>query len=569
MSVRGTYHNGKYPDSSRPDVGFYCGLRAVDAGTQLIPPRFHYSQDAVVNQAMSAWKRYGREMPVGDRSERRRFLNYSKGFIKSYVPRLAKADVPTMKEWLTQSKYTQAVKRQFEECWEDLRLAAKDWVNFGAFLKDEDYDVAKIPRTINGPTMRAKILIAYLQYAMDKKLAHDPLYSKWCVKGTDPKDWPKRLESMFGGRAVYNTDFSSFECHHRGEMAEVNWYWHRHMLRDVDVTACQWEILHHAIKGVNKNRLSGANATIDETLMSGVSWTSMSNQLLNLLICSYLTLRSRYPGYSNARLIRRARYFVGLFEGDDGFFEYFKIRARFIANLGVALDLDYHQDYSTAGFCSIQIDRVAQQCCVDFNKVLRTFFKLPIKYAGAKESKCLALLRARALSYIHVAGSSPMTAALAHRVCELTKGHDVRHILHMIDDRKIEYVEAALRDKSYLTRKEITLATREAYERAFKVPVARQLAIEAQITAAQLDTGFQLDIADWFTAQEWDISLRFISEHPGRVNIPVIPDDRYHLFVTQGKRAAQDMRAGALRRTAPQASKRWSQWLQHQGMIRW
>jgi hypothetical protein len=341
---------------------------------------------------------------------------------------------------------------------------------------------------------------------------------RWFVKGTDPKTWPTRLEETFGGSRVINTDFTSFECHHRGVYAELVYFWMMHMTRRVFITRGHRRLLAKIILGRNANRFSRLSASLDQTLMSGLPWTSSANGFLNLTINAYLVVKSRHPTLTVDELVEKADGFKGVFEGDDGLYEFEDISPALIAALGVKLDLDVYSDYSRAGFCSIQVVRGQNSLCVDYRKVLGNFFELPRKYIGCSDVKAISLLRARALSYSHIAHDSPVVGALAYRMCELTKGLDISGVTGVLDDRKKEFVEKALRSRDYMSKPNVTDSMRLAYMDAFGVTPVEQLQLEAEIMEGTLD-GFHLSLSHRWNAAELDVGRRFLSEAPGRVFI--------------------------------------------------
>lgn len=512
-------------DLFRHDVGFYGKIRIEDAGLGIPISPYMYDKKSDCNKVAGITHRFGRKMPQ-DTASQAEFYKFAVGFIKRYVPQLVPEDVPSFEEWLESTNHSGERKKQLYEARSEVLYTVKSMCNSKSFIKDEGYGEMKNPRIINSPSDHFKAIIQPLQKAADKRMFTDPVMSKWFIKGTDPSQWVKRMEDTFGGQPVINTDFKSFECHHRGPFAKVIWFWQMHMFRNLFISRAHKNMICRVILGTNVNKMGNLSATIDETLMSGVPWTSSANAILNLTMNAYFAMKVLHPQDSVGSLVRHAADFRALFEGDDGLFENVGQTEQQAKDLGVLLTFSRAPDYSTAKFCSMVVPRGETTLSYDFKKAMINFTILPVKYAGARESICNALIRAKALSYRHMYGHSPIVGELACKLLELTRGVDVSCVLDVLDDRKKEILKAAMTERTpegkhtYHIRPNVSWAARCNYELVFGISPEEQLDIERQIRESE-GPALKLNIQGFFDRQQIDMSLAYQFDTPGEEYFPL------------------------------------------------
>lgn len=215
--------------------------------------------------------------------------------------------------------------------------------------------------------------------------------------------------------------------------------------------------------GTNASRFTSIDAQVDQTLMSGAPWTSSANGMLNLLVMSYLTMRSRYPNAPVRELARLSqREFRGAFEGDDGLTPCADIDDELIRKLGVALKLEKHNSYRTASFCGIVCPVDGKTIVTDPLKSMCDFFVLSVQKSKMGFNKQAGLLRATAICYKHMYTNVPIIGALADAVLKKTRGHAVRDF---DDAHKREVYGHLLRTKfDYRQTAKPTMALRVAIE---------------------------------------------------------------------------------------------------------
>jgi hypothetical protein len=252
------------------------------------------------------------------------------------------------------------------------------------------------------------------------------------------------MSEFFGDQAVMETDFSSFEAHHRGVFSRVMTKAVRHVLGAYgEIEAVK--IITDLMTCRNVIEFKGVTCKIDERLMSGALWTSSTNGLLNLMIMSYLVERTVRRDDSPEELAD-LKNFREKVEGDDGLCVDVGVPQELINGLGIVLKFKTFPHYSLASFCGVNCSEVTKNIVADPNKVFRKFFVLPTRYKYMKESKRKALLRAKALSYKYNYTHTPIIGAMCDWVLRRTSGVDTRGV----DKRDMSWMEnmMAPHDKS-------------------------------------------------------------------------------------------------------------------------
>ena len=460
--------------------------------------------------------RYGCEMPHGDVNLRKEFLAFAKSIIplKFKPPELpAKTSLEMFEDWLEHTPYNGSRKDYLRRLRQEIANYGvspnqlKEIVDSLAFTKLEGWDEPKWPRMINSPSDYTKVILGPVVYAIDKATYDSANHNSHFVKGKDPRTWPQMLLDLFGDDPVAETDFTSMEAHHIGEMCDAVHYWMMHMMRNMPYKSSEKRLISRMMRGVNTSKFATCTAKVDQRLMSGVLWTSSANGVLNLLLM--LFLKHYDPSLSRDEVVGRAlldnRVRV---EGDDGITA---IDARgaekmtkMAEKLGLRLTLEAHADFTEAKFCSMICDSRELIVLPDPVKVLRKFFVLPPAMRDMREQAHFAMMRAKAMSYAYLFHDTPIIGALAHRVCELTRSYSVSASL-TTGMWQWQFVESALseeggKDKWLKTRPVVSMTSRLLVEKRFGVSVHQQLLMERQI----YETGPQFDVMCDNFRGKWD-----------------------------------------------------------------
>lgn len=495
---------------TRKCVGLTPKICFLDRQLRLPLTGFTY-QPSITNEIASAMHRYGADMPTTSPLDAE-FEAFAKCVIHT-LPKLTKDDLIPFEQWV--SKYPKKRQEYLRKIHASIEKTDASFATSASFLKAEQYAEPKIPRSINAPSDEAKVILGPLQESIDKKMfkSRPDVF----VKGSDPLTWPDRLENILGDLPCVNTDFSSFECHHRGRFANVIWYWQMHMLRDVHKNKFHKNLICALIKGKNVCRYRNSTASIVETLMSGVAWTSSANGVLNWLINCYLSAKHLMPNASPSELALYSKKFKCQFEGDDGIFEDVGVPDSLIAQLSIRLDFQRKRNYTEAHFCSQVIDRQERMLCYDWRKMLMKISCIPIKWKGCKDATEKTLLRGMALSYQYLYARSPVVSAIILKILDLTRGHDVRKLIAgcSLDQMTLDRMTAAGRAMTRMP--EISAGTRSVYEQAFGLSPSEQIRLETEILASKDETTL-LDMSTYWTVLQTDAAIRF--NHSTAVCLP-------------------------------------------------
>jgi hypothetical protein len=425
------------------------------------------------NVLLSVMSRVGRKMPESDEQEASSFVSFCRCFNQDKI--VPPVDFGTFEEWLSGTSYGGPRKRALRDLRAKVSKLEEEYRKCQCFGKDEGYLEPKQLRPICSLTDDYKALLG--QYV---KKCDDTLFKlKYFVKHTNPRDWPELLRSTFKDENVMETDFSSFESHHYGFRAIVVREWLQHSLQN----APEW-VRHFVgvLTGqVNTLRFKDVTCWVDERLMSGALWTSSANGYLNLMLMSYIILKSKYPELSGAALYGKFAEFVGLIEGDDGLTVSTSIDEKLIDKLGLKLKFEHHERYHMASFCGVVCDPDESAIVADPLKVLMNFFRLKHCYARSQKKVRMALYRAKALSYLCNYKNAPIIGPLAYEMCLKTKDFDARAAIDKLEERHAGFARLALSEKAYLDAPKITMKSRIVVERHFGFSVQEQLSIEEAI----------------------------------------------------------------------------------------
>lgn len=409
-----------------------------------------------VNMAAASISRFGCKRPDYPPAFSEEFEEFAKMWIIRNVRALVDQDIPSWETWLADTSYNGPRKKALDKLKNELKEHNKKVAISKSFIKNEIYLEPKQPRAINSPSDESKVLLAPLIKAIDKRLYSTGFF----VKGTNPRDWPKKLKDLFGETDVIGTDFSSFEAHHHGVMSHIVHFWVMHSMRGLSGNKYIRTLLSQMMLGRNVVEFKHLNVKIHQRLMSGALWTSSANGLLNLLILSYLSSKKKFPNSSlDARVLWASTKFKILVEGDDGIAEDVGLTEADSLACGISLKIDRagvtkngarKGNFAETGFCGILCNYDSMVVIKDPVSVILKFFVLPTKYKDAKKGVKLALLRARAMSYLVNFSECPVIGSLARSVCRLTKGIDDRRARSVFSSYELATYEIARVEKPWM-----------------------------------------------------------------------------------------------------------------------
>lgn len=489
---------------SRKVVGVYGECRIVyENNVQL--PAFKVDPSYVWNKVAACVHRFGTKMPR-PAAGARDFVDFARFFILFHFDSLQLTELFTTEEWLEHTDYTTLRKKELLALRRETNYVSEKDLVSQSFIKDEVYNEVKQPRAINSPSDRTKAFVGALFHSIDKKT----FSTKWFVKGTNPKLWPKMLAELLGDNKVISSDYTSFEAHHDTIYSYVIYFWVLHMCRNVASNNMK-RLVARMMLGTNLTKFKGVTAQIVRRLMSGSMWTSSANGMLNLLLSAYLCARSINPVAPPEYLAANIDdYFKGKVEGDDAIYVYTDINPALVTQLGIVYKPDVFDHYTKASFCGVVCDPNSLCVITDPIKAIRKFACLN-PTMGTTPKRRAALIRAKSLSMLCVYEKCPILSVLAQRTLQLIGYVNVEWVLSVTD----QYNRGILREATKFDwRKELVIDdnTRFIMQEKFGVTVSDQLRIEKSIRESNTLI-YNIDLSKFQTKMDFDHSLRFISPY--------------------------------------------------------
>jgi hypothetical protein len=321
--------------------------------------------------------------------------------------------------------------------------------------------------------------------AVEKNFFHGEL-ERLFVKGKDPKDYPTLMSETLGDDPVMETDYSSMEAHHEGIRSQIFTHLMAHSLRGSGFSNHERRLIMSLCKGVNVMRSRVVTATVKQRLMTGISWTSLANAILNLVTTTFLVFKSKDPQMTIEEMTTKLRDFKGLFEGDDGICVASEIDDTIITKLGIKLKFEMHSNFTEASFCGCTSARNDLQVLTNHEKVIRTMFRLPPKLKDSKDKTHMIFLRAKALSAYYNYRNCPVVGELAWSIIERTRGYDVqRAVMSETDLYKRNSIVRAINAKPWEKGKpQVSEESRAAYHKRFGWHPDKQMELETSIRNA-------------------------------------------------------------------------------------
>jgi hypothetical protein len=432
-----------------------------------------------------------------------------------HFPELDPTDDISFAAWARATNHPERYVDYFRRLAAGLDVLENKDLDNESFLKHESYSDAKHPRSINSYTDRSKAFFAPVQRCVDERLYEFPMF----VKHTAVLERPAYVRQRVGGGSVICTDYSSFECHHRGLFADLGKRWLEKAVRRAIGAGTLRRAYERAMCGTNHGRFTHWEFYVRQTLMSGAMWTSSANGALNALLTGFasevasgrLSLsssygRSRDPGdASHGRqehddpqsaghgtvlsAIRRFRSIPACIEGDDAICACTREGARLaqhaLTALGTKVKLEYFDDFCSAKFCGIVQPDDIDVCLTDPIKVLCNMFLIPGKYAFSKPKRMSALIRAKAMSYLYQFRECPVVATLAYAVLKRTRGVAVdvsdSIMLDWFGLYKLDVLKAAMKTRIYQDKPVIRAQSRRVVSDVYGVSPEWQLDFEESI----------------------------------------------------------------------------------------
>lgn len=351
------------------------------------------------------------------------FVTYVHCIISQLNPAPVESVNQDFNEWRKHSNRSANFLEHCRQLLTDTEYLTQNDLVADSFLKNETYPTMKYPRVINAYPDKLKAIWGPLMHCAEKHFFSNTKYSKHFVKTIPVADRPALLEEAFGDSPVVVGDFSSFEGAHRHVYAKLVCLTITKMFSRCENAKSFGALLYTQMCTTNTMRFKGlgVSAEIEQTLMSGAPWTSFANAVLCFYLVSYLRLKTDHPELDGRALFGKMGSYVGYHEGDDSITRGKAYDPDLVARLGLRLKSQMFKNCNIASFCGIVKPSGENDIITDPKKVICNFFLLPASETNSKDSKVLALFRAKALSYMHQYQNCPMVGALAEAVLYKTK----------------------------------------------------------------------------------------------------------------------------------------------------
>jgi len=427
-------------------------------------------------QIYGIFKRMGRKLPKVNKLKLKEFALFVRKMLKKLNP-LSLMDIQTFQEWIKDSPYTEARRREltiaYLQCFGFPLDSQASWID--SFMKTECYGEVKFPRSINsrhdafkafsGPFFKAIEKVIY-SFAGWPGMDYCPF-----IKHVPVADRGKYIsEHLLGPDLFYfATDYVAFEASFQRcfmQVCELELY--RYMLSLFPFVA---EFICRVISGTNFGHMRSCGVAFDIMAhrMSGDMCTSLGNGFSNLML---------------ALFILQGKYCHVLIEGDDG-----------LIAVQSPDDIPNQQMYEDFGF-SVKLESVTDPrlgsfcgCVCPGNVLIKEPRRVLQKFGWlhsdlyATDQTLLSRLRAKALSLAWEAPNSPVTRAIADRVLQLTANLPVKFSQ---DELMVNYLKFGCQpDLGQLQPfQEPGSDIRDAYDVLYGITPLRQLQIENEVKHA-------------------------------------------------------------------------------------
>lgn len=457
-------------------------------------------------------KRFGFAPPPVNKLLGRAFRRYAQRYLRKYISRLpieaclrGSAECPVsledLEEWLATTSYEEWRKEQLREEYAKIG-GVLDWTKMASlksFVKDECYSDYKYPRLINARSDLAKVIFGPLvakvtQVVMKHERRGYCPFIKYVPVADRPAYIIEQLRATL--RRAYYSDYVSFEALFEKFQLTLEYDMIMHVIGDwpdMYITFYARFML-TIVCGTNVCRIMlHVYVTVEGVRMSGEMSTSLGNGWFNLM--SQLFVFKKICHCKDVRPV---------VEGDDALVTHGSgdvgPTSDMYENLGLKVELGSTDTISEASFCGLVFDVDDQVNVTDVREALATFGWVSARYAKSKRSKLLALLRCKALSYLHQYPGCPVIQDMALYGLRMTAGVDLRWAMssrHMSLWERDQLKDAV---KAYghgnpekLPIREVPSQTRLLVEKLYGVSVEVQRAIERWFQTTKTLTHYAFD----------------------------------------------------------------------------
>jgi len=395
---------------------------------------------------------------------------------------------------LARGTYTQTEQKKLLAVYDglpaDYRLVDAKQIN--SFVKEEMYEEYKHARMINARCDEAKVLMGpVFQKISDSVMHHKRNGYTPFIKFVPIAERPNYIQTHLKphGRRVAESDYTTYEALFVKELMWIEVQMYNYMIKDWDselrrMYGAWFKVV---LTGQNVQWLKELVITVEALRQSGEMCTSLGNGFANLMFHLFIFEEC----FSIPIDI--------VVEGDDALITFLLALTRptptteFYSEVGLIVKLVYYDDISHAGFCGLIFDPFDLVNITEPLQVACNFAWTFARYTGARLPRLKALLRCKALSYLHQYPGAPVIQSVALYGLRMTEGADVNLILNsgLLCQWERQQVMAAL--NSDLPTRPVPANTRHLMADKFALSVPDQIKIEAiydnktDLTAVDLD----------------------------------------------------------------------------------
>lgn len=454
---------------------------AVSIGAELgaVPP--HPDIKSRLSKVGGVMKRAACKVPTFEKELLAELRQFTRHLVRrDYTPFEESRNI-NFEEWISHTTYPDWRKQELRECYffvekpENIMKEPR-FKKVGSFVKNEFYNALehKWARIINARADASKVVFGPYMHAIEEVVYNTiPVGAEFSpfIKHVPVADRPKHIMSLFEGLVgkIVATDYTSFEALFvKQVMASVEFELYDWMLSRLPEHDLLMKILTNVLLGTNTCDFRDMLVKLEATRMSGEMCTSLGNGFSNRVFMEFACHKYGSKCY-------------GFVEGDDGLFVVIGPvpPAEFFTRLGLIIKLEEHVDVSSASFCGMIFDPEEQVVIADPRKILATTPWLDGKFAQARRSKLVALLRCKALSLASQYPGSPVIAAYADYLLRATRGQSLewaRKALQNDSDARYKGLGTGF-DHIEVVR-EVGMRTRILMENKFGLTVDYQLFLE-------------------------------------------------------------------------------------------
>lgn len=354
--------------------------------------------------------------------------------------------------------------KEFKECddiWHEKHREVK------VHGKDESYSKFAEARGIYARTDIFKVLSGPLFAAISKPFFKHPCFFKKVPQHLKIRHLMKRMRQ---NGIAWDTDFTSFESTFQRAQLKFEFDFYKYCCANNNHALERMKFIEKVLTGKNICKNKYFKFTVDARRMSGEMNTSLGNSYFNLLLSTFIAVKS-------GNTIEEVMESI-LVEGDDCI-----CKTPIVPNVdlyekfGAKVKQNYYSDPAHASFCGMIFDPDSEQIIVDpIDKLLNLFYTNE-NYLLSKQHVHNGLLRAKAMSLLYSYPGCPIIGQACEWIMRNTIGADVSKIMNTnLSEYEREKWNEVL--KTPVPLQEPTIKTRLLMEQKFNIPVEFQLRIE-------------------------------------------------------------------------------------------